>query len=82
MAYRILAPGPGIKPMPPAVEAQSHNHWTSREVPDLHFLVATNMRDLQTFLQVNIVIALEIDFHQHTYTLQQHLPRNLALGLR
>ena len=23
--------GPGIKPMPPAVEAQSLNHWNTRE---------------------------------------------------
>ena len=32
-ACRILAPQPGIKPVPPAVEAQSPNHWTAREVP-------------------------------------------------
>ena len=30
---RILGPWPGIEPMPPAVEAQSLNHWTAREVP-------------------------------------------------
>ena len=30
---KILAPQPEIKPMPPAVEAQSLNHWTIREVP-------------------------------------------------
>ena len=29
----ILVPGPGIKLVPPAVEAQSLNRWTSREVP-------------------------------------------------
>ena len=32
-AMQILAPQPGIKPTPPAVEAQSLNHWTTREVP-------------------------------------------------
>ena len=31
-ACGILDPGPGIKPVPPAVEAQSPNHWTTREV--------------------------------------------------
>ena len=31
-ACRILVPRPGIKPTPPAVEAQSLNHWTTREV--------------------------------------------------
>ena len=29
----ILIPGPGIKPSPPAVEAQSLNQWTSRKSP-------------------------------------------------
>ena len=30
-ACRILFPQPGIEAMPPAVEAQSVNHWTTRE---------------------------------------------------
>ena len=32
-ACRILLPWPGIEPAPPAVEAQSLNHWKAREVP-------------------------------------------------
>ena len=32
-AYRILASWLGIEPMPPALEAWSLNHWTTREVP-------------------------------------------------
>ena len=32
-ASGILVPQPGIEPMPPAVEAQSPDHWTAREVP-------------------------------------------------
>ena len=32
VARRILVPQPGIKPLPPAVEGQSLNHWTIREV--------------------------------------------------
>ena len=32
-ACRILVPQPGIEPVPPAVEAWSPNHWTTREVP-------------------------------------------------
>ena len=31
-ACGILVPQPGIEPVPPAVEAQSLNHWTAREV--------------------------------------------------
>ena len=33
VACGILVPQPGTKPAPPAVEAQSLNHWTTREVP-------------------------------------------------
>ena len=32
MACRILASGPGIKPVPPAVEVLSLTHWTAWEV--------------------------------------------------
>ena len=31
-AYKILVPQPGIKSTLPAVEVQSLNHWTAREV--------------------------------------------------
>ena len=34
-ACGILAPRPGIEPAPPAVEAWSPNHWTTREFPRL-----------------------------------------------
>ena len=34
----ILVPQPGIEPRPPVVEAQSPNHWTSREFHPLHSL--------------------------------------------
>ena len=34
----ILAPRPGIEPMPPALEAQGLNHWITREVPRLGIL--------------------------------------------
>lgn len=37
-AYRILLPRPGIDPVPPAVEVQSLNHWTSKEVPERRLL--------------------------------------------
>ena len=42
MARRILVSQPGIEPMPPAVAAESLNHWITREVPrdDYFTLVA------------------------------------------
>ena len=33
VAYEIFIHQPGIEPVPPAVESQSLNHWTAREVP-------------------------------------------------
>ena len=37
----ILVPRPGIEPLLPAVEAQSFNHWTAREVPIQQILYVT-----------------------------------------
>ena len=37
-AYVILVPRPGIEPLPTAVEVQSLNHWTGREVPLTTFI--------------------------------------------
>ena len=36
-ACRISAPGPGMGPAPPALEAPSLNHWTVREVTSIIF---------------------------------------------
>ena len=36
-ACGILVPRPGIEPVPPALETQSLNHWTAREVSTLKF---------------------------------------------
>ena len=33
-ACGVLVPQPGIEPAPPALEAQSFNHWTTREVSE------------------------------------------------
>ena len=35
----ILVPQTGIEPKPPALEAQSLNHWTTREVPLLRIFM-------------------------------------------
>ena len=47
MSCRILVPQPGIKAVLPAVEKQSLNHWTAREVCILN----CSMQDLQSSLQ-------------------------------
>ena len=38
VACGILVPQLGIEPKPPALEAQSPNHWTIREVPLLKMI--------------------------------------------
>ena len=40
IACEILFPWPGIKPMSPTVEAQSPNHWTTREVLEMDILIS------------------------------------------
>ena len=40
VACGILVPQPGIELAPPALEAQSLNHGTCREVPELSILEA------------------------------------------
>ena len=36
-ACGILIPWPGVEPVSPALEVQSLNHWTAREIPHLFF---------------------------------------------
>ena len=38
VACGILVPQPEIEPTPPAVEAQSLTHWTTRKVPKDFYL--------------------------------------------
>ena len=42
-ACRILVPRPGMEPTPPAVEAQSPNYWTARQVPPFWNLVVVQL---------------------------------------
>ena len=37
MASGILVPQPGVKFVSPPGEAESPNHWTAREFPELQF---------------------------------------------
>ena len=56
----ILVPQPGIKPMPPAVEAQTLNYWTAREVPDMVLLMLSlspyNNSDRSTSISAILLI--------------------------
>ena len=39
----LIVPWPGTELMPPAVEAQSLNHWTSKEVLFLTFNITKSL---------------------------------------
>ena len=51
-ACGILLPRPRIEPMPPAVEAQILNHWTTREGPGLTISYKTS--GFQVFLAIRV----------------------------
>ena len=47
-------PQPGIKPTPPAMEAQSLSNWTTREVPKL-FQILNIVNLLNTYLFIYLI---------------------------
>ena len=55
VACGILAPQPGIEPVPPAVEVWSLSHWTAREVSSIHFsFLLHNFMDRRFILTVDL----------------------------
>ena len=62
----ILVPRPGIKPMPPAVEAQSLNHWTSREVPR-DFFFTFKRKKISGFPGSSVVKNLNCQSRRHRF---------------
>ena len=72
---RRLVPRPGIEPGPPAVEAWSLNHWTSREVPAgffYHSGLNSNVTSSErSFL---MTLAREVSLlHHHSSTIHPRL---------
>ena len=53
-----LVPWPGIKPVSPAVDAQSPNHWPTREVPWLCLSQSTSCKILSPFRFLCLVPSL------------------------
>ena len=57
-AWGILVPWPGIEPVPPAVEAWSLNHWTTREVPAIFDLFFRSGLSLEKYtIKINLIIS-------------------------
>ena len=61
LARGILAPQPGIKPMPSVLEAQNLNHWTTREVSNFFFFYS---------MTINILIRLDMNIQIYPLSCQ------------
>ena len=91
-ACRILLPWPGIKPVQPAVEAWSSNHWTSREVPQnlncskywlIILRLALSNKTLQLLSQNDLITLyrntkLEVS-SENTHRMKKYTQNNLDL---
>ena len=53
MAFGILVPRPGIEPTPRTLEAWSPNHCTTREAPQLTFIIPFPFYRLVSFAVFN-----------------------------
>ena len=70
VACGILVPRPGIEPVLPAVEAQSPNHWTTREVPETHLYMKRAGPWLKQELKVDLgLISLNLQEGPKEYPL-------------
>ena len=69
VAFEILVPQPWIKPTPPAVEAQSLNPWTTREV---HYSFEYYILMYYTYLlmSLNIFMQFYIPLYMHASIIQ------------
>ena len=86
-ACRILVPRPGIKPVPPAVETWSLNHWTAREVPPycspqwLHRsafpLTVYKCSNFSTSQSIHVVFCVFDDSHTDRYEVISHCDYDL-----
>ena len=77
VACGILVPQPGIKPTPPAVEARSLNHRTTREVPRLCIQLQRHV--LYCLHGLNVVIKWHIAFRIYFYCLFTIITSNSLL---
>ena len=53
-ACGILVPRPGMEPAPPALEVQSLNHWTPREVRGLPYLMPLHAVSSESQIRLHV----------------------------
>ena len=84
MSCGILVPSPGTEPVPCAVEVQSLNHWTSREIPSgllkcwvclqLPLPSTSSMFNVPLFLQISLETSCCFRHHSATWGSRLSLP--------
>ena len=78
-ACGIIVPQPGIEPVPPAVEVQSPNHWTSREVPKNIFFKYFRKKDVVLICASKMILTQSPCWKIKTWLLiVKKIPRNAA----
>ena len=65
VAYRILIPPPGTESAPPAMEAQSLNHWMARDVPKITFFIWFSLKQCAS----NLLLGPSRKQHTSSYNL-------------
>ena len=81
VALRISVPQPGTEPMPPAMEAQSPNHWTTKEFPKQWFLLYVSF-DIYVSNTRFFLYGFWLWWHAWQFLLQNYINYHLNFLLR
>ena len=74
----ILVPQPGIEPVPPAVEAWSLNHWTTREAPDVQLF---ELSEISLLRKISVFVSLNIPLFYSYFWKKFKTEHGIAFGL-
>ena len=78
VAFGILVSWPGMEPMPPALEMQSLNHWTAREVPPMIFFYGDHIKCIYSWPLNNARVGIAEPLHSWKLVYKFWLPPDLT----
>ena len=76
VAREIFVPWTGIEPVSPALGAQSHNHWTTREVLRLSFCLLMMAMLVHFLWRAVLTLSIKIT-NAHTFWLSHPISGNI-----